>query len=102
MTTGKTIALTRQTLVGKVMSLLFNMLSRLVKAFLPTSNCNGKPMEGLIWDIIYLILKLHCSIVNPWNKKNLVGKNNFPKRTTMILKVTDKRGVDESQQKRRK
>ena len=35
MTTGKTIALTRQTFVGKVMSLLFNMLSRLVKAFLP-------------------------------------------------------------------
>ena len=34
MTTGKTIALTRQTLVGKVMSLLFNMLSRLVIAFL--------------------------------------------------------------------
>ena len=37
MTTGKTIALTRQTLVGKVMSLLFNMLSRLVRAFLPRS-----------------------------------------------------------------
>ena len=37
MTTGKTIALTRQTLVGKVMSLLFNMLSRLVIAFLPRS-----------------------------------------------------------------
>ena len=35
MTTGKTIALTRQTFVGKVMSLLFNMLSRLVTAFLP-------------------------------------------------------------------
>ena len=34
-TTGKTIALTRQTFVGKVMSLLFNMLSRLVIAFLP-------------------------------------------------------------------
>ena len=34
-TTGKTIALTRWTLVGKVMSLLFNMLSRLVIAFLP-------------------------------------------------------------------
>ena len=34
MTTGKTIALTRQTVVGKVMSLLFNMLSRLVIAFL--------------------------------------------------------------------
>ena len=37
MTTGKTIALTRQTLVGKVMSLLLNMLSRLVIAFLPRS-----------------------------------------------------------------
>ena len=35
MTTGKTIALTRQTFVGKVTSLLFNMLSRLVIAFLP-------------------------------------------------------------------
>ena len=35
MTTGKTIALARRTFVGKVMSLLFNMLSRLVIAFLP-------------------------------------------------------------------
>ena len=38
MTTGKTIALTRRTFVGKVMSLLFNMLSRLVITFLPRSN----------------------------------------------------------------
>ena len=37
MTTGKKIALTRQTFVGKVMSLLFNMLSRLVITFLPRS-----------------------------------------------------------------
>ena len=37
MTTGKTIALTRWTFVGKVMSLLFNKLSRLVRAFLPRS-----------------------------------------------------------------
>ena len=37
MTTGKTIALTRWTFVGKVMSLLFNMLSRLVTTFLPKS-----------------------------------------------------------------
>ena len=37
MTTGKTIALTRWTFVGKMMSLLFNMLSRLVIAFLPRS-----------------------------------------------------------------
>ena len=39
MTPGKTITLTRQAFVGKVMSLLFNMLSRLVIAFLPRSKC---------------------------------------------------------------
>ena len=39
MTTGKTIALTKLTFVGKVMFLLFNMLSRLVIAFLPGSKC---------------------------------------------------------------
>ena len=38
-TTGKTIALTRRTFVGKVMSLLLNMLSRLVITFLPRSKC---------------------------------------------------------------
>ena len=40
MTTGKTIALTRRTLVDKVMSLLFNMLSRLVITFLPHKSIN--------------------------------------------------------------
>ena len=44
MTTGKTIALTRQTFVGKIMALLFNMLSRLVITFLP----RGKCLENLI------------------------------------------------------
>ena len=39
MTTGKNVALTRQTFVGKVMSLLFNMLSSLVIIFLPRSKC---------------------------------------------------------------
>ena len=39
MTTGKTITLTRQTIVGKVMSLLFYKLSRLVIAFFPRSKC---------------------------------------------------------------
>ena len=39
MTPGKTITLTRQTFVGKVISLLFNMLSRLVVAFLPRDTC---------------------------------------------------------------
>ena len=39
MTTGKTIALTGQTFLGKVMSLLFNMLTRVIIAFLPRSKC---------------------------------------------------------------
>ena len=39
--TGKTIALTRWTFVGKIMSLFFNMLSRFVIAFLPRSKCHG-------------------------------------------------------------
>ena len=39
MTTGKTMTLTRQTFVGKLISLLFNMLSRLVIAFLPGNKC---------------------------------------------------------------
>ena len=39
MTTGKTRALTKRTFVGKVMSLLFKMLSRFVIAFLPRSKC---------------------------------------------------------------
>ena len=41
MTTGKTIGLTRQNFVGKIMSLLFNMLSRLVITFLPKSKHRG-------------------------------------------------------------
>ena len=45
MTTGKTIALTRQNFVGKVMSLLFNMLSMLVIAFLPRSKREGQSQE---------------------------------------------------------
>ena len=54
MTTGKTIALTRQTFVGKVMSLLFNMLSRLVITFLPRSKC----------------LLISCYILSHSNSKN--------------------------------
>ena len=48
MITGKTIALTIQIFVGKVMSLLFNMLSRFVKAFLPRSKCLFHFMASVI------------------------------------------------------
>ena len=53
MTTGKTIPLTRRTFVGKVMSLLFNMLSRLVigegNATLLQYSCLETPMDGGAW-----------------------------------------------------
>ena len=50
MTTGKTIALTRWTFVGKVMSLLFNMLSRLVIIFLPRSSEKWKWSRSVMSD----------------------------------------------------
>ena len=52
MTTGKTIALTRQTFVGKVISLLFNMLSRLVITFLPMS-------KHLLFFFIFIFFKFY-------------------------------------------
>ena len=68
MTTGKTIALTRWTFVGKVMSLLFNMLFRLVIAFLPRSkhlliSWLKSPSE-VIWEPKNL-KSLNVSIVSP-------------------------------------
>ena len=74
MTTGKTIALTRWTFVGKVMSLLFNMLSRLVTEFLPRSKASFNFMAavtissnfGAQEDKIYHCL--HCfPIYLPWS-----------------------------------
>ena len=55
MTTGKTIALTRWTFVGKVMSLLFNMLSRLVITFLPRS-------KRLLISWLSLVLYNYCCV----------------------------------------
>ena len=61
MTTGKTIALTRWTFVGQVMSLLFNMLSRLVVTFLPRSKhllISWLQTPNLRWFILSLTLLL--------------------------------------------
>ena len=63
-TTGKTIALTRWTFVGKIMSLLFNMLSRLVIAFLPRSkrlliSCMQSPSA-----VIFSSVHFSCSVVS--------------------------------------
>ena len=62
MTSGKTIALTRQTFVGKVMSLLFNMLSKLVITFLPRSK---RLLISWLWSPSAVILEpkkivCHC------------------------------------------
>ena len=76
MTTGKTIALTRQTFVGKVMSLLFNMLSRLVIAFLPRSK---RLLISWLQSPSAVILEpktiksATVSIVSPWVSTNSPG-----------------------------
>ena len=68
MTTGKTIALTRRTFVGKVMSLLYNMLSRLVITFLPKSKrlliSWLQSPSAVIWEPLK-IKSLAVSIVSP-------------------------------------
>ena len=65
MTTGKTTALTRQTFVGKVMSLLFNMLSRLVITFLSRSkyllNSQLQSPSAVIWEPPKIVCHFfHC------------------------------------------
>ena len=69
MTTWKTIALTRQTFVGKVMSLLFNSLSRLVIAFLPKSKCLLiswlKSLSTNIYNSFFLISRTSQQLKNP-------------------------------------
>ena len=76
MTTGKTIALTRQTFVGNVMSLLFNMLSRLVITFLPRSKrlliswlqppsaVILEPPQNKVW---------HCFHFSPYISHEVIG-----------------------------
>ena len=63
MTTGKTIALTRQTFLGKVISLLFNMLSRLVIAFLPRKKHLLMAAITSCSDLLLLLLLSHFSRV---------------------------------------
>ena len=81
MAIGKTIALTRWTFVGKVITLLFNMLSRLVIAFLPRSKCL---LNSWLQSPSAMILELalpptppnkvsHCSIVSPSIWHEVIG-----------------------------
>ena len=82
MTTGKTITLTRWTFVGKVMSLLLNMLSRLVITFLPRSK---HLLISRLWSLFAVILEpkkiksVSVSVVSPSICHKLMGPD------TMIL-----------------
>ena len=67
MTTGKTIVLTIQTFVSKVMSLLFNMLSRFVIAFLPKGKC-----------LLILRLKSLSTVILELKKIKSVTASTFP------------------------
>ena len=79
-TFGKTIALTRQNFVGKVMSLLFNMLSRLITAFLPRSK---RPlMSWLQWQSEMILeppkVCFHCfPIYLPWSDGTRCHDHSF-------------------------
>ena len=75
-TTGKTIALTRRTFVGKVMSVLFNKLSRLVIAFLPRSKrlfISGLQLPSAVILELPEIKSLTISIFSPSISHEVMG-----------------------------
>ena len=85
MTTGKTTALTRQTLVGKVMSLLLNMLSRLVITFLPRSKhlliswLQSPSAVILTYNLrTFLVLGTRRPRFDPWVRRSPGERNGNP------------------------
>ena len=87
MPTGKTIALTRWTFVGKIMSLLFNIISRLVIAFLPrskglfmavvTNAVNLEPKKIKFLTVPIVSLSIYFSIYLPWSDGTGVMGHHF-------------------------
>ena len=76
MTAGKTIALTRRTFVSKVTSLLFNMLSRFVIAFVPRNKCLLTPWLQSPSSVILETKKIKSvtvSIVSPYICLEMIG-----------------------------
>ena len=72
-TTGKTIASTRRTLVGKVMSLLFNMLSRLVIAILPRNKESFNFMAAVTICSDFGAQKIKSVTVSPFIRHEVMG-----------------------------
>ena len=77
MTTGKTIALTRWTFVDKVMSLLFNKLSRLVITFLPRSKCLLIPWLQSPFAVILEPRKIKSATVSPFICHEMAGYHDL-------------------------
>jgi len=75
MTIGKTIALTRWTFAGKVMSLLFNILSRLVIAFLPRSKHILISWLQSSYTVIFEPKKIKSLIVSPFVCHEVMGQD---------------------------
>ena len=75
MTTGKTIALTRPTFVGKVMSLLLNMLSRLVITFLPRSKRLLISWLQSLFAVILELKKIKSATVSPSISHKVMGQD---------------------------
>ena len=73
MTTGKTIALTIQIFVNKMMSLLFNMLSKFVIAFLPRSKLNFMAEVTVLTDFVAQIKSYHCFNFFPFYLPEVMG-----------------------------
>ena len=96
MTTGKTIALTRQTFAGKVMSLLFNMLSRLVITFLPRSkplliswlqSPSAVILEPPKIKSVFPLFKFGLLLYRRWGGAHC-GTNPWLSRTTNVGRLT--------------
>ena len=77
MTTGKTIALTRWTFVDKVMSLLFNKLSRLVITFLPRSKHLSIPWLQSPFAVILEPRKIKSATVSPFICHEMAGYHDL-------------------------
>ena len=84
MTTGKTIALTRHAFVGKVMSLLFNMLSRLVITFLPRSKHFLISWLQSPSAVILEPKKIIIQFINGLNRTTTIKKNKKQKKEEFI------------------
>ena len=85
MTTGKTVALTRWTFVGKVMSLLFNMLYRLVITFLPRSSVQSLSHVQLFVTPCTAAHQASLSITNSWSLLKLMSIESAMPSNHLVL-----------------